>query len=170
MLDASEIEDAVSQASLRVWKSRQRLDLGRGTLRAWFYVISRNCALRMLEVKRGPQGLSLLANLDRHPSPVGEPADEGAVLEDATMGRTKLASDLHACIARLPARQRTIMLADLAAGGTAETQRLVQELSTSVGAIHVARTTARKSLRLCLLGKGYLERGAVNGAGSGSGK
>ena len=47
-LDASSIDEALSQASQRAWRAGARFDPARGSLRAWFYVIALNCARRLL--------------------------------------------------------------------------------------------------------------------------
>ncbi len=146
VLDYLEIDDALSQATQRVWKYRQRIDLSRGTLRAWYYSIARNCSLRLLTVKRGPNVVRATSNLDllvrRRES------ENGA----AAAAATKI---LYEAIDRLPGQLRAVMRADLAAGGTADTELLMAQLNTTAGNIYVARTTGRKRLREILTAMGY---------------
>ena len=136
VLDASEIDDALSQASERIWRFGGRFDLTRGTLRAWFYVITRNCALRILEAKRHPDAPQLVDDIE------SLMRSSKSVPEAARSPKSKrFARALHRCIAALPAQQRAIILADLAAGGRADTNHLVQQLKTSPNTIYVATIT-----------------------------
>jgi RNA polymerase sigma factor (sigma-70 family) len=162
VLDASEIDDAVAQASVRVWRQGRKFEAAKGTLRAWFYVIARNCGLRILANKRGRAGLSFVDDLDLHPQAVA------TVPDTETQARQKFLRDLYQCIDELPALQRAVVLADLAAGGTAATEDLVAEMKTTSNSIYVSRTNARKSLRAALLGLGYQfgEEAAGSGVGA----
>ena len=154
VLDDLEIDDALSQASHRIWRSGHRVDLERGSLRAWFYVIARNCALRLLESKRGPRALRYVDDLDtlsasQASGSAAEPNEAGAGPRD------DFARALHACIAKLPSQQQAVIRADLAAGGVADTAWLVQQLGTTANALYVARANARKTLRKELAKLGY---------------
>lgn len=150
VLDHSEIDDALNQATHRVWQARARIDLGRGTLRAWYYTIARNCSLRLLTAKRGPRALRFVDDLDAVPA---RPAATAATTDGAASwdGRRVL----YEAIDKLPAQQRAVLLADLAAGGTADTNMLMQQLNTTRSAVYVARTNGRKALRACLAALGY---------------
>ena len=156
LLDHSEIDDALSQATHRVWRARPRIDLRRGTLRAWYYAIARNCALRILEGKRGPNALRFVENLDSA-AWLGETREVGSSLGESPRGesRGELIRALHRAISELPIQQRAVILADLAAGGLAQTEHLEQQLQTTRNAIYVARATARKALRTRLAAQGY---------------
>ncbi len=149
VLDHSEIDDALSQATHRVWRARPRIDLRRGTLRAWYYTIARNCALRILEAKRSPNALRFVEDLDSL-AWLADTAREGV-----GPPREELVRALHRAIDELPIQQRAVILADLAAGGVAETEHLEQQLHTTRNAIYVARATARKALRTRLTAQGY---------------
>ncbi len=152
VLDHSEIDDALSQATHRVWRARPRIDLRRGTLRAWYYTIARNCALRILEAKRGPNALRFVENLD---SVAWLAETREGVAPSQGESRGELVRALHRAIDELPIQQRAVILADLAAGGVAETEHLEQQLQTTRNAIYVARATARKALRTRLTAQGY---------------
>ena len=150
VLDTSEVDDALSQASQRIWRSAGRFDLARGTLRAWLLVIARNCALRVLEVKRAGGGLQFVDDLDEMAAPErGGPTD--AVRARADQFR----HDLQRCILQLTPQQQAVVLADLRAGGEAPARDLAAELATSVRVIYVARATARRALREALAALGY---------------
>ena len=159
VLDESEIDDAMSQASQRVWRSGARFDPMRGSLRAWFYCIARNCTLRVIESKRAQSAVTFVENLDDLQVQVAHGGDDGSA------GPEPFARDLYRCIDRLPAQQRAVVLADLAAGGTAETGHLIEQLGTTRNSIYVARNNARKALRAMLQAMGYDLNGTGHGAG-----
>jgi DNA-directed RNA polymerase specialized sigma24 family protein len=150
VLDQSELDDVMSQASQRAWRSGKNYEASRGSLRAWFYVIARNCALRVVECKRGPGALRLVADIDSLARPPIPSVDESNPKK-----REQFARDLHLCIDKLPSQQRAVILADLAAGGIASTENLVAELKTTPNSIYVARANARKALRAALLAMGH---------------
>jgi RNA polymerase sigma factor (sigma-70 family) len=149
VLDASDIDDALGQATVRVWKSRHRFDPTQGTLRAWFYVIARNCALRIVQSRR--RDPKFLEDLDALPPVTQFHDDEPA----ENPKRDAFLRDLLRCIDRLPGLERAIMLADLAAGGSAETRLLVEEFHTTANSVYVSRAKARKKLRAALLALGH---------------
>jgi RNA polymerase sigma factor (sigma-70 family) len=147
VLDELQIDDAINQATLRVWRSAHRFDPSRGTLRAWFYAVARNCAKRVLERRRRDE-VRYVDDLDS--------AAERIVGEEYTAPQQlRFAHDLRRCIDRLPPQQRAVILADLAAGGTATTEDLASELRTTRNSIYVSRTNARKSLRVALIALGH---------------
>lgn len=145
MLDALQIDDAVNQASLRAWKSAARFDPAKGSLRSWFYVIARNCARRVLEMRLDETGFTYVDDLD--------------AIAPTRKGKAKPPSrfvlDLRRCIDGLSRMQREVVMADLAAGGTAAAEHLAAELNTSTNSIYVTRTTARKALRRALEALGH---------------
>jgi RNA polymerase sigma factor (sigma-70 family) len=157
VLDHQEIEDALSRATLRVWRSGKTYDPSRGTLAAWLYVIARNCARTILDVKRRDASLSFVEDLDSTATSVLNP-DEGEAPEQKTDG---FASDVRDCIETLAPQQRAVLLADLAAGGAADTEILAEQLGTSRNSIYVSRNNGRKALRTALLARGHaLQPGA----------
>lgn len=146
MLDALQIDDAVNQASLRAWKSAARFDPSKGSLRSWFYVIARNCARRVLETRLDETGFSYVDDLDAvAPSAAG-----------AAKPPSRFVLDLRRCIDGLSRMQRAVVMADLAAGGTAAAEHLAAELDTTPNSIYVTRTTARKALRRALEALGHM--------------
>ena len=165
VLDETEIEDAVSQANIRVWRSGKQIDLSRGSLRAWYYVVARNCALRLLECKRRRGALRFVDDLDAMTTGNGQVVASDSEAE-ATR-RRQVARDLHRCIDALPSLQRAVILADLAAGGVATTEQLVRDLDTTPNSIYVSRTNGRKALRTAMIRLGHVFAEDV-GAGSGA--
>jgi RNA polymerase sigma-70 factor (ECF subfamily) len=146
-LDASSIDEALSQASQRAWRSGARFDPARGSLRAWFYVIALNCARRLLECRRRQTSLAFVDDLDnagaRAPQRPPEPAPRPSF------------DQLYRCIDALPPQQRAVILADLRADGTARTDDLAHQLGTTPNAIYVARANGRKALRRALEALGH---------------
>lgn len=151
LLDHLEIDDALNQATHRVWQARARLDLARGTLRAWYYSIARNCSIRLLTAKRGPNALRFVDDLDAV-SPQAGPTEASSI---EALDRRRA---LYEAIDKLPAQQRAVLLADLAAGGLADTKLLMEQLGTSANSIYVARATGLKAVRAHLAALGYPPR------------
>jgi RNA polymerase sigma factor (sigma-70 family) len=157
VLDHQEIEDALSRATLRVWRSGKTYDPSRGTLAAWLYVIARNCARTIFDVKRRDAALSFVEDLDSTATSVADP-DEGDEPREKSDG---FAADVRDCIESLAPQQRAVLLADLAAGGSADTEVLADQLGTSRNSIYVSRNNGRKALRAALLARGHaLQPGA----------
>lgn len=155
VLDLQEIEDVVSQASMRVWNAGGRYDPQRGTLSAWLYVIARNCARRMIEAKRRHATVAFVDNLDSAASTVTQTAIDEVVEREADAPKDRFLQDVQACIQELAPQQRAVLLADLAAGGTAATPQLMEQLNTSANSIYVSRNNGRKALRAAMLKRGH---------------
>lgn len=149
VLDQQEIEDALSRASLRVWRAGKSYDPARGSLATWLYVISRNCARRVLEIKRRDSALTFVDNLD---SGCNLPT---TLDSDPARKHDRFAEDVRGCIESLPPQQRAVLLADLAAGGTADTEILAEQLGTSRNSVYVSRNNGRKALRNALMALGH---------------
>jgi DNA-directed RNA polymerase specialized sigma24 family protein len=65
-------------------------------------------------------------------------------------------ADVLACLHDLSPQQRTVLLADLAAGGTAFATVLAKRMHTTRNTIYVARALGRKALRAELLKRGHV--------------
>ena len=142
MLDDSELDEAMGLCTIRVWLAATRFDAALGTLRAWFSVIARNCALRIL-VERRRRALELRADMDQVLFTPAQPTPP-------TANRKLLLADAHACLYRLPFLQRAVLLADLEAGGAAPAEALAQRLCTSPNSIYVSRLKGLRALRKAL--------------------
>jgi DNA-directed RNA polymerase specialized sigma24 family protein len=138
-LDEALVDDVMSLASLRVWRSRHRYESERGSLRAWLLVIARHCAIRHL-AERNREGLTFTANLD------GVPAPAHAV----NTALAQMINDVRQCISQLPKQQRAVLFADLAAGGLADCKDLAQELGTTKRSVWVSRANGLRQLRTTL--------------------
>lgn len=156
VLDLQEIDDVASQASVRVWRSSRTLDLARGSLGAWFFAIARNCARRLIENKKRFAPYSLIEDLDSAVAPrrasLGVSSD---ATESAEPVHNRFLEDVQECLQGLAPQQRAVLLADLAAGGAADTRVLAEQLDTTSNSIYVARTNGRKALRAAMQKRGY---------------
>ena len=149
MLDDSEIDEVMGLAAIRVWRTQSRFDATLGTLRAWFFVIARNCVLTMLS-KRRNSPLELCGNLDGFG--VGETTVPSA-------RRHQLLADTHACLEELPPLQRAVLKADLEAGEVVPAQELALRLKTTTTSIYVTRLKGREALRKALARIGHFAVG-----------
>lgn len=148
LLDDSEIDDAMELATIRVWRSATRFDETLGTLRAWFAVIARNCALRMLAEPHR----SLLVFLGDADVAVEARSDAEPTRPD----RQRLLRDLAKCLSRLPLLQRAVLCADLEAGAVVPAHELASRFATSPNSIYVSRRKGRRALRAALVWRGHL--------------
>jgi RNA polymerase sigma factor (sigma-70 family) len=151
VLDFQEIDDAVSQASVRAWRSGRNFAPERGSLAAWFYVIARNCARRLVEAKGKHAVLSFRDDLDSAAAAKAASAAES----QAKAPKDQFLADVKRCIDALAPQQRAVLLADLAAGGSAPTDELAGQLQTTRNSIYVSRNNGRKALRAAMQKLGH---------------
>ena len=146
VLDVEEIEGAVNAAACNVWRSASQFNPAAGSLGGWFYKIAErevyNC-IRTHELGDVP--------LDWDPT---EPVRKSW---GSTSYHTNgdLISALNKVIDQLPRLQKEVVLADLAAGERADDQRLADRLGSTVNAIRVSRSGARKRIREEIIKLGY---------------
>jgi RNA polymerase sigma factor (sigma-70 family) len=157
MLDMLEIDEAISQATVRVWRSNSHFDPERGSLGAWFFVVARNCARRLLESKLRQQAEPLSASLAANEGADGSTSGPHSGSGDATdvKATPTWEVDLYKCIDSLPPQQRAVMLLDLAAGGNAVGSEVARELGTSVNSVYVSRANGRRTARLAMEALGH---------------
>lgn len=147
-----EAEDAVQDAFLRAWRSR---DTARGEFRAWLYRIATNASLdaigRRPENRRtaraaGGAPISEVAWLQPYPDAlldeVPDPADEP---DAVVVARETIELAFLAALQHLPPRQRAVLvLRDVVGWRAADTAEL---LDMSVAAANSALQRARATLR-----------------------
>jgi RNA polymerase sigma-70 factor, ECF subfamily len=102
LADRSAAEDVTALAFERLYRSRSRLDRGRGTPRAWLFAIARNAALDELR-RRGRQPE---AEFDE------TAVSEGGVGDDRAEGieQVERREAIRDALAKLPAREREVVL------------------------------------------------------------
>lgn len=146
-LDDDDIDEAVATGAHRAWRAIDTFDPERGTLRAWFYVICRNAALKGLErQRRGPEVVHL-TSWDDVAGPAGGALGHGAAAAPRDARDASYASTLRACIAELSPLQRAVIEADLASTDeVAPADELAAELGTTTNSIYNARSLARARL------------------------
>ena len=146
-LDSTALDVALNTAAHRAWHSIHTFDPKRGSLPAWFLIVTRNCALRELEREAKHRALEL------------NDWDQSLVHSDEPMAEpmpSRFLADVRRCVADLPPKQRAVIEADLAAVGDVENAAvLAKQLGTSTNSIYVTRNVARKKLKSALQGLGY---------------
>lgn len=147
MLDEWLIDEALEQASVRAWRSGHSFDPERGSLRAWFLTIARNCARRQLEIK-------FKSRLDYVPD-VDTAIQAGQQYATHSPEQRQFIVDLYRAIDTLTPTQRLVVLADLEAGGSADVQALARQLGSTTNSIYTMRTVARRAIRAYLRKLGY---------------
>ena len=157
ILDSHEVEDALSQAAVRVWRAAVSYDPCRGTLGAWLFVIAQNCARHSIEAKQRHARLKFVADLDGMPAP-----SDGAVFVPQRRGPgskppRKLLRAMWRCIDDLAPQQRAVLRADFAAGGIAPAAQLAAELQTTRNSIYVSRNNGLKALRAAMQDLGHVD-------------
>lgn len=149
-LNEIEVDEVINLAAHRAWRSADSYERGKGTLRAWFYMISRNCAFNVLrresaqrrhkEVEDWESTTLKVVQLDpQKPSTAHE----------------RFIADLHSCIDKLTPLQMSIIKADLGSGDVANASELAKEHSTTKNSIYASRSMARRTLKRELLKLGH---------------
>ncbi|MGC9665265.1 sigma-70 family RNA polymerase sigma factor [Planosporangium sp. 12N6] len=155
-----EAEDAVQETLVRAWRSADRYDARRASLRTWLYRIATNVCIDML---RGAQRRALAMDLGPAAGAgrdIGEPAAEQSWIQPVPDGRVLPAGGdpqelavqretirlaFVAALAHLPPRQRAVLiLRDVLCWKAEEVAHL---LDTSVAAVTSALQRARSTLQ-----------------------
>lgn len=141
VLAPDELDEILNQAAFNAWRRIDQFDDARGTLGAWFLAIARNAAVDYL--RHGDRaGLDLVEDPSQHIDPWSVAEDFS---DDPALRR--LAKVVNEIIEHgLSPQQREVILADMAADGQADNERLADRLQTSVAAVHTARSKAHKRI------------------------
>ena len=130
-------------------EAANQYDESKGSLRVWFYKIAHNAARDILRGEKRHEAIPL----EFDPP---QPAEVDAQEDDHDHPeQQKLSLDLREAVASLPRLQKAIIEADLASGGTADSQRLAQALGSTVNSIYVSRSQAISKLREDMRRRGY---------------
>lgn len=146
-LDDAEIDEAMSTASYNAWRAIDTYERGKGTLRAWFFVIARNAGRAIL---RNRQGRQWEPRSDAIVHAQAEPQQTAPDESESSRRQSAFLRALRTSIGRLPRLQRHVIEADLRSGDIADAEQLATDLKTSKNSIYVSRNNARKNLRKLL--------------------
>jgi RNA polymerase sigma-70 factor, ECF subfamily len=155
-----EAEDAVQETLVRAWRSLDRFDEGRASLRTWLYAIATNVCLDMVRgARRRARAIDLGPSAQAGPG-LGAPLPESAFVQPVPDGRVlpfggdpaELAAQRDtirlafvAALQHLPPRQRAaLILRDVLCCKADEVARM---LDTTVASVTSALQRARATLR-----------------------
>lgn len=144
VLQAGELNEALNRAIFNIWRFADRYDETKGQVASWCIRIAQRAAQSVLrrEAKFCSKNLEYDDSYDPA-SPSSEHAGATQVFS-ADDPRWKL---LAQAIEMLPALQKAIVKADLAADGTADAQRLAEIHGTTKNCIYVSRNKAHANLK-----------------------
>lgn len=148
VLDEHEREDVLQIAAHLLWNSIGRYDSRAGTAGGYFLRIAENAARDVLRGRR------------RRPLPVltgdeFDPPEEPRHLDPDTW-ESEWATALCSEIEKLAPMERKVCMADLTAGGEADTDRLIEVTGSTRGGVLKARSTARKKVRDAFVKLGFI--------------
>jgi RNA polymerase sigma-70 factor (ECF subfamily) len=106
LLGATEAEDAVQEAFLRLWRNADQFDERRGRFAPWFLAIARHEVLGRLRRRTREQRLTLADDLDRLFAAVPDPKND---VEDLVWRRERGDQVLRA-LNELPPEQRRVLV------------------------------------------------------------
>ncbi len=149
-LNEPEIDEAINLAAHRVWRWSKDYDEGKGTLRAWFYMISRSCALSVLRRESRQRRATEVEDWDHTTVLIAQPRREAP-----SPIHRKFIEDLRFCIDKLAPLQMSIIKADLRTGDVADAGELAKTHRTTKNSIYASRSIARKRLKKELIKLGH---------------
>ena len=127
MGDRSAAEDAVQEAFLSIWRSRERYDAARGSARAWVLSAVRNRAIDALRQRTArPQKAAVEADEVLEARPAGERTDEEAIHRETRR-------QLQGVLAELPADQSQVL--ELAYFGGFTHSEIAEMLALPLGTV-----------------------------------
>jgi RNA polymerase sigma-70 factor, ECF subfamily len=161
LLGATEAEDVVQEAFLRLWNSADQFEESRGRFAAWFLSIARHEVFSRLRQRTREQRLALAHDIDRL---LAEAPDLTTDVETQTWQREQEDCILQA-LRGLPAEQRQVLI--LAYFGDLSQSAIAQALGWPLGTVKKRVRLGLQKLRAALLPRDIASRdnydGALNG-------
>jgi len=143
-LQEGELNEAFNTAIYSIWRFADRYEESKGSLPSWCIRVAQNAARSIIRREAGYRSKNL--EYDAMYDPAGDPPGDEAV-EAAEQADDPRIEDLRKAVEALPALQKAIIRADLAAGGLADAGRLAEIHGTSKNAVYVSRSKARETLK-----------------------
>jgi DNA-directed RNA polymerase specialized sigma24 family protein len=144
VLQEQERDEAFNWAIHNIWNCADRYDEGKGQLSSWCIRIVQNAAKSVL--RREMSFCSKNREYDDGFDPADPSSENDKTAQFFGPDDPRWEHVLKA-IDTLPALQKTIVQADLAADGTADAQRLAEIRGNSIGSIYVSRNKAHENLK-----------------------
>ena len=143
VLQEGELAEALNVTLHNAWRFAEGYTEGRGMLASWCIRIAQNAAKDILKREMRYREKNLEYDPTYDPA---DPRDEDEAVpgEESDDPRVEY---LRQAIQKLPALQKAIVEADLAAGGLADAGRLAEIHGTSKNSIYVSRTKAHETLK-----------------------
>jgi len=138
------IDEAVSFAAFKMWRTAGRFDKTRGSLGAWLFIMAQSRLIDILRREKRHRVRNPLLDPE-FDCPVSCPADGSDQPKDKEEAQ-ELQQLKYVIENKLKGNQKEIILADLAAGGRADAGSLAEILNTTKDAIYVSRHKAHKSI------------------------
>jgi len=138
-LSNEDLEEVVATSLTKLWQKRRDLDLDKGDLRGWIYVVLRNSALDLIR-KKAPKVVEVLTI---------EPMDLHEAASDEEMKAA-----IKSVLGTLNEREQQVLLPLFEASGISASE-LGESLSISEGAVRQLRFRAIQKLKKGLEQGGY---------------
>ena len=156
VLQTAELDEAFNVATYNVWRFADRFDASKGSLGGWYLKIAQRAAESILRRDASHRQKSL--EYDPSFDPTIDYSKRSG--DDRPYFAPECIRDLGQVInKRLVGLQQAIILADIAAGGQADNERLAEIHRTTVNSIKVSRSKARKNVLKAMVELGYDETG-----------
>ena len=138
VLNEQDVDGAINLAAHNAWRAASDFDDRKARLGAWFYTIAHNAAVDLL---RGSDANRAATSLEFEPDLA--PREPACIADDEN---DPVIEDLLRCIEELGTIQKTIIKADIAAGGDADAARLAKKLAIPKQHVYSYRNKARDAL------------------------
>ena len=143
VLQEGELAEALNVTFDKAWRFADRYEEGKGTLASWCIRIAQNAAKDIIKRETKYRAKNLEYDSAHDPA---DPHDDDEVAPEDRSDDPR-SEYLRQAIQNLPALQKAIIEADLAADGLADAGRLAEIHATSKNSICVSRHKAHENLK-----------------------